>query len=62
MYDFNKQNKLKEARCIAENIDETREEEFKDQGNDSPLFRWEFSRRMLSFAETFSHPAIHCNN
>jgi hypothetical protein len=39
MYDFDKQNKLKEARCIAEGIDESHEEEFKDQGNDSPLFR-----------------------
>ncbi|KIM45557.1 hypothetical protein M413DRAFT_430226 [Hebeloma cylindrosporum] len=40
MYDFNKQNRLKEARCIAEGIDESREHEFKDQGNDSPLFRY----------------------
>ncbi|CAA7260730.1 unnamed protein product [Cyclocybe aegerita] len=39
MYDFNRQNKLKEARCRAENIDESREEEFKEMGNDSPLFR-----------------------
>jgi len=39
MYDFNKQNQLKEARCIAEGIGKSCEEEFKDQGNDSPLFR-----------------------
>ncbi|KAF8149437.1 phthalate transporter [Crassisporium funariophilum] len=40
MYEFNRQNKLKEARCIAEGIDDSREDEFKEMGNDSPLFRY----------------------
>ncbi|KAF5328609.1 hypothetical protein D9619_011576 [Psilocybe cf. subviscida] len=40
IYSFNKQNKLKEARCRAEGITFAQEEEFKELGNDSPLFRY----------------------
>jgi hypothetical protein len=40
MWDFNRHNKLNIARCEAEKIDESRTDEFKKLGNDSPLFRW----------------------
>ncbi|KAF9050299.1 phthalate transporter [Panaeolus papilionaceus] len=40
MRTFNRQNKLNEKRCREENIDESREQEFKELGNDSPLFRY----------------------
>ena len=39
MWDFKRHNKLNIARCEAEGIDESREDEFKKLGNDSPLFR-----------------------
>jgi hypothetical protein len=39
MWDYNKHNKANIARCQAEGIDESRAEEFKKLGNESPLFR-----------------------
>ena len=40
MYEFNRQNKLKEERCTREKIDSSQEEDFQEMGNDSPLFRY----------------------
>jgi hypothetical protein len=39
MWDYNRLNKQKIAQCERENIDSSRQEEFKDMGNESPLFR-----------------------
>jgi hypothetical protein len=39
MWNFNRLNKKKEARCLAEGITEDRSDEFKDMGDASPLFR-----------------------
>jgi hypothetical protein len=40
MWDYNRLNKQKEAQCEAENITDSRRDEFKDMGDSSPLFRW----------------------
>ncbi|KAG0699255.1 major facilitator superfamily domain-containing protein [Suillus ampliporus] len=40
MWNYNRLNKKKEAQCLAENITNDREHEFKDMGDDSPLFRY----------------------
>ncbi|KAJ8588252.1 MFS general substrate transporter [Rhizopogon salebrosus TDB-379] len=39
MWDFNRLNKKKEARCLAEGITEERSDEFRNMGDASPLFR-----------------------
>ncbi|KAF8070071.1 major facilitator superfamily domain-containing protein [Lyophyllum atratum] len=39
MWDYNRLNKQKIALCAREGIDESRRDEFKDMGNESPLFR-----------------------
>ncbi|KAG2348122.1 MFS general substrate transporter [Suillus weaverae] len=39
MWDYNRLNKKKEARCLVENITDDRGYEFEDMGDDSPLFR-----------------------
>jgi len=40
MFDYNRLNKQKIAQCEKEGIDESRQQEFADMGNDSPLFRY----------------------
>ncbi|TFK44128.1 major facilitator superfamily domain-containing protein [Crucibulum laeve] len=40
MWDYNRLNKKKIAQCVREGIDSSRREEFKEMGNDSPLFRY----------------------
>lgn len=39
MWDFKRHNRMNIARCEAEGLDESRVNEFKKLGNDSPLFR-----------------------
>jgi hypothetical protein len=39
MWNYNRLNKQKEAQCEREGIDSSRRDEFKDMGNESPLFR-----------------------
>ncbi|KAJ3532550.1 hypothetical protein NMY22_g7699 [Coprinellus aureogranulatus] len=40
MWDFRRHNRMNIARCEAEGIDESRVDEFRNLGNDSPLFRY----------------------
>ncbi|TFK22206.1 phthalate transporter [Coprinopsis marcescibilis] len=40
MWDYKRHNAINIARCQAEGIDESREDEFKHMGNESPLFRY----------------------
>jgi len=40
MWEYNRLNKQKIALCEREGIDESRRDEFKDMGNESPLFRY----------------------
>lgn len=40
MWDYNRINKQKEALCAREGITQDREDEFRDMGDDSPLFRY----------------------
>lgn len=40
MWDYNRLNKQKIAQCQNEKIDLSRQDEFKDMGNESPLFRY----------------------
>ncbi|KAF7305963.1 hypothetical protein HMN09_00750700 [Mycena chlorophos] len=40
MWDFNRINKQRDEYCAREGIDESRREEFKDMGSESPLFRY----------------------
>ena len=49
MIHYSRLNKAKEARCKAEGIDESRWEEFKDMGDDSPLYRCECVGRHFEF-------------
>lgn len=39
MFDYNRLNKEKIAQCEKEGIDESRQHEFSEMGNESPLFR-----------------------
>ncbi|EGO25330.1 hypothetical protein SERLADRAFT_368727 [Serpula lacrymans var. lacrymans S7.9] len=39
MWNYTRLNKEKEALCLAENISDTQEDQFKDMGDESPLFR-----------------------
>lgn len=39
MWDYNRLNKKKIAQCEQQGIDESRMDEFKEMGNESPLFR-----------------------
>lgn len=48
MWDYNRINKEKEALCLREGIDESRRDEFKDMGNESPLFRCVFEQLIIS--------------
>ena len=41
MWDYNRLNKQKEALCAKEGITNDRADEFKDMGDDSPLFRYD---------------------
>jgi len=40
MWDYNRINKQKITQCEEEKIDSSRQDEFKDMGNESPLFRY----------------------
>ncbi|KAG2363325.1 MFS general substrate transporter [Suillus spraguei] len=40
MWDYGRLNKKKEAQCQAEGLTDSRSNEFKDMGDDSPLFRY----------------------
>ena len=50
MWDYNRLNKRNQAICERDGIDEKHREDFKDVGNDSPLFRYEFFRLMCTKA------------
>jgi len=41
MWDYNRINKQKDALCAKEGITNDRIDEFKDMGDDSPLFRYD---------------------
>lgn len=40
MWDYNRLNKKNIATCMREGLDDSRREEYKDMGNESPLFRY----------------------
>lgn len=40
MWDYNRLNKKKEALCAREGITEARADEFRELGDESPLFRY----------------------
>lgn len=42
MWKYNQLNKRNERICQEQGIDESRRDEFKNVGNDSPLFRYAF--------------------
>ena len=50
MWDYNRLNKRNQAICERDGIDEKHREDFKDVGNDSPLFRYGISSPMCSQA------------
>jgi hypothetical protein len=47
MWDYNRINKQKISLCAIEGITSDREDEFRDMGDDSPLFRYDIQFYLL---------------